>query len=208
MAEHRRLSRRCDSEFSLFSPTCLPRPQSARLACLLNPAKHLSPDLAMLPGAGVAIAVEEDSRRECPERRDARVGHHDHRGVANPLHGHHNRDRRAEAADASVEPPFGVANLLDTLDRIAVGPCAWLTIAKSEIAHKRGTTHLFDKRTFKLVQRFRCDHLSDAEPSRNPAGPEHQEEYDDRQSDLERGFQIAHARILSYLLASLQRRKP
>src|SRR5262245_26884683 len=74
---------------------------------LLDATRHMAADLAVLPRARVRVAVEEQPDGECADARNLRVGHHDHRRVADEAHRNHDRDLafHAAALHAGIEAP-------------------------------------------------------------------------------------------------------
>ena len=73
------------------------------------------PVLAVLPRAGVAVAMEKHPRRERPERRDRQVGNADHRRVAGKPHRDDDRQGSVDVAvlKPRVEAPQVLADLFD-----------------------------------------------------------------------------------------------
>src|SRR5262245_25574139 len=97
----------------------------SRVSLLLDASRHVTADFAVLPGAGVPIAVEEEADGEGADAGQAGVGHHDHRRVADEAHRDDDRERfavEAAARHAGVETPQVVADLFDADDVVAVGP--------------------------------------------------------------------------------------
>src|SRR5262245_7066109 len=94
----------------------------ARRSLFLDPTGHVAAALAVLPGAGVAIAVKEQANGERAETRQRGVGHHDHRCIANPAHRYDDRDGTAHAATihVRVEAPEVGANFFDARDVVAI----------------------------------------------------------------------------------------
>src|SRR6516225_1493946 len=91
------------------------RRRPSRTADALDPPEHVATYAAVLPGARVAVAVEEEADGECAERGNLRVGQGDYRSVAAPQHRDHHRKRDVEApvADSGVEAPVVSVELCD-----------------------------------------------------------------------------------------------
>src|SRR5688572_2291820 len=157
----------------------------AGLNAPLDPARHVSASVAVLPGAGVAVAVEEHPDGERADAGNAGVGHHDHRRVAAPAHRHDDRQRGAVDAAAihlRVEPPEIAADLLDAEDVVTIR--ARRTVLSSrdgERPDEAHVAHAVGELPPGVVERGRVDDRADAEPSDQPAaGKQHQSDHRNR----------------------------
>jgi len=67
-----------------YRECCAARQAALLRRPLLDSPRHEAASLAMLPCTGIPIAVEEQPHGEGAHPRQAGVGHHEHRRVANP----------------------------------------------------------------------------------------------------------------------------
>src|SRR5436190_15551253 len=82
----------------------------------------MTADFAVIPRTEVAIAVEHDAARKRADPGDGEVGHADHWRIAEELHRHDDRRRKAGLPDLGVEPPAILADFLDARDLVPIGP--------------------------------------------------------------------------------------
>src|SRR5215831_14036945 len=113
---------------------------------LFYTARHVPAGRAVLPRAGVLVAIEEQTNSKCPQAGQAGVGHHDHRRVSDPSHRHNDRDRSRPAHTATVhlgvESPQVLADLFNARDLVAIGSRgAVLSASEAERADERHVPH-------------------------------------------------------------------
>ncbi len=158
-------------------------------------AEHVAAGLTMLPGAGVAVFIEEHPGSEGAQRRDGGVGEHDHGCVVRPPHGYRDRQRHVSlpVANTHVEAPAVVAHLLDAGDIVAVRTGRLVFPAcNRKAAHQGDSAHSLDKLPLQFGHRLQIHRRSDARLGHQPADRERNRKRRHEGADSKPAFHICH----------------